>query len=322
MKIFVIVMIIILVTVTSYAQTVVGNFVRFGSNSVVIKTENDILNLPISSDLIVLDNKGQRVSPASLYENAKVTAKYENGKVISIVVDSEHVNLSSTNQSKPEYQLLYRDTTYQYKSYQAPVKVSYFGYLPVDYQYIYNPPVNLSTGQLNYYSYVPVYNYTFGGSASMANEIDFYNNLIANNYYSPRYYYEMMSSLSSSEVPNYYYISKMQEKTPYYYKTQPTQNIPATQGNPVQALSVNTSTTNTIFGTLVDIRDDKLVVYADRIYQVEVNNLSNLFVRKSGKYIPINDKQELRNLLNKSVELTVTTTSDKIIANTVVISAQ
>ncbi|MCX7758373.1 MAG: hypothetical protein N2169_01970 [bacterium] len=316
----------IIITITVYSQTINGKFIRFGADSVIIKTETDVLNLPVSKELIVIDNKGQKVSPASLFENANITIKYEDGVVKSIVIDNQFINYVN-NQDKPEYQLLYRETNYNYSNFQAPSKVSYVGYLPMDYQSILYPPVDIYNAKINYYSYMPVNNsYTFGGSESMATEIKFYDNLLANNYYSPRYYYETMSSIMGNDIPNYYYISQIQEKSKYYYKKDPTNTkndeIYYYANNTTNNVNNNYNNSNNIFGTLVEVNQNKLIILSDRTYEIELNNSSNIFVKKEGKYIPLYNKEELKNLVNKKVELNISSNNNKLIANTIIINNQ
>lgn len=322
-NLIVLVLIIIMVSLVSYGQVINGKFVRFGADSVIIKTDTDILNLPVSKDLTVLDNTGQKVSPASLFENANVTVKYEDGVVKSIVVDNQNVNYLQNNEAKPEYQLLYREANYQQYNIQTPYKVSYVGYLPVDYQSVVYPTVDVYTAKINYYNYVPVKNSnTIGGSPALAQNIDFYNNLLANNYYSPRFYYETMSSVTESQIPNYYYIGKMQEKTPYYYKQEPTINSNnLIYANNNSSILSNTNS-NKITGIIKDINENKLVVVSDKIYEIEINPNSSIFVKKSGKYIPLNNTQELRNLMNKQVELSINSDNNKLVANTIIINSQ
>lgn len=313
---------------TVYSQTINGKFIRFGADSVIIKTETDVLNLPISKELVVIDNKGQKVSPASLFENANITVKYEDGIVKSIVIDNQFINYINNQDNKPEYQLLYRETNYNYSNFQSPSKVSYVGYLPMDYQSILYPPVDIYNAKINYYSYMPVNNsYTFGGSESMAAEIKFYDNLLANNYYSPRYYYETMSSIMGNDIPNYYYISQMQEKSKYYYKKDPidTKNgdIHYYANNTISNFNNyynNYNNSNNIFGTLVEVDQNKLVILSDRTYEIELSNSSNIFVRKEGKYVPLYKTEELKNLINKRVELKVSSNNNKLIANTIIIN--
>lgn len=322
-NLIVLVLTIIMVSLVSYGQVINGKFVRFGADSVIIKTDTDILNLPVSKDLTVLDNTGQKVSPASLFENANVTVKYEDGVVKSIVVDNQNVNYLQNNEAKPEYQLLYREANYQQYNIQTPYKVSYVGYLPVDYQSVVYPTVDVYTAKINYYNYVPVKNSnTIGGSPALAQNIDFYNNLLANNYYSPRFYYETMSSVTESQIPNYYYIGKMQEKTPYYYKQEPTINSNnLIYANNNSSILSNTNS-NKITGIIKDINENKLVVVSDKIYEIEINPNSSIFVKKSGKYIPLNNTQELRNLMNKQVELSINSDNNKLVANTIIINSQ
>lgn len=322
-NLIVLVLIIIMVSLVSYGQVINGKFVRFGADSVIIKTDTDILNLPVSKDLTVLDNTGQKVSPASLFENANVTVKYEDGVVKSIVVDNQNVNYLQNNEAKPEYQILYREANYQQYNIQTPYKVSYVGYLPVDYQSVVYPTVDVYTAKINYYNYVPVKNSnTIGGSPALAQNIDFYNNLLANNYYSPRFYYETMSSVTESQIPNYYYIAKMQEKTPYYYKQEPTINSNnLIYANNNSSILSNTNS-NKITGIIKDINENKLVVVSDKIYEIEINPNSSIFVKKSGKYIPLNNTQELRNLMNKQVELSINSDNNKLVANTIIINSQ
>ncbi len=322
-NLIVLVLIIIMVSLVSYGQVINGKFVRFGADSVIIKTDTDILNLPVSKDLTVLDNTGQKVSPASLFENANVTVKYEDGVVKSIVVDNQNVNYLQNNEAKPEYQILYREANYQQYNIQTPYKVSYVGYLPVDYQSVVYPTVDVYTAKINYYNYVPVKNSnTIGGSPALAQNIDFYNNLLANNYYSPRFYYETMSSVTESQIPNYYYIGKMQEKTPYYYKQEPTINSNnLIYANNNSSILSNTNS-NKITGIIKDINENKLVVVSDKIYEIEINPNSSIFVKKSGKYIPLNNTQELRNLMNKQVELSINSDNNKLVANTIIINSQ
>lgn len=319
---------IIILTTFSYAQTISGKFIRFSADSVIIKTETDILNLPTSKELVVIDNTGQKVSPASLFENANVTINYQDGVVKSIVIDNQYINYIEKNTINPEQQLIVRDNTYQYNQYRQPTKISYVGYLPVDYQAIKYENVNPYTASINYYNYVPVPNsYMYGASEAMANEINFYNNLLANNYYSPRYYYEVMSSVTGSEIPNYYYISKIQEKTPYYIQKQPTNNQStvyyANNQNYINQQNIpNLQTNNNLIGKVIEINTNKLIISADKIYEVNIDSSSNIFVRQNGKYIPLNNTQDLRNLVNKEVFLTVTSNNNKLIANTIVINAQ
>ncbi len=322
-NLIVLVLTIIMVSLVSYGQVINGKFVRFGADSVIIKTDTDILNLPVSKDLTVLDNTGQKVSPASLFENANVTVKYEDGVVKSIVVDNQNVNYLQNNEAKPEYQLLYREANYQQYNIQTPYKVSYVGYLPVDYQSVVYPTVDVYTAKINYYNYVPVKNSnTIGGSPALAQNIDFYNNLLANNYYSPRFYYETMSSVTESQIPNYYYVAKMQEKTPYYYKQEPTINSNnLIYANNNSSILSNTNS-NKITGIIKDINQNKLVVVSDKIYEIEINPNSSIFVKKSGKYIPLNNTQELRNLMNKQVELSINSDNNKLVANTIIINSQ
>jgi len=322
-NLIVLVLTIIMVSLVSYGQVINGKFVRFGADSVIIKTDTDILNLPVSKDLTVLDNTGQKVSPASLFENANVTVKYEDGVVKSIVVDNQNVNYLQNNEAKPEYQLLYREANYQQYNIQTPYKVSYVGYLPVDYQSVVYPTVDVYTAKINYYNYVPVKNSnTIGGSPALAQNIDFYNNLLANNYYSPRFYYETMSSVTESQIPNYYYVAKMQEKTPYYYKQEPTINSNnLIYANNNSSILSNTNS-NKITGIIKDINENKLVVVSDKIYEIEINPNSSIFVKKSGKYIPLNNTQELRNLMNKQVELSINSDNNKLVANTIIINSQ
>lgn len=322
-NLIVLVLTIIMVSLVSYGQVINGKFVRFGADSVIIKTDTDILNLPVSKDLTVLDNTGQKVSPASLFENANVTVKYEDGVVKSIVVDNQNVNYLQNNEAKPEYQLLYREANYQQYNIQTPYKVSYVGYLPVDYQSVVYPTVDVYTAKINYYNYVPVKNSnTIGGSPALAQNIDFYNNLLANNYYSPRFYYETMSSVTESQIPNYYYVAKMQEKTPYYYKQEPTINSNnLIYANNNSSILSNTNS-NKITGIIKDINENKLVVVSDKIYEIEINPNSSIFVKKSGKYIPLNNTEELRNLMNKQVELSINSDNNKLVANTIIINSQ
>ncbi len=320
-KLLVIIATILMLIISIEAQTISGKFIRFSLDGVQIKTQTDILNLPISKDLIILDNKGQRVSPASLFENADVTLKYENGEVKSIFIDNQFINYLPISNNRPEYNLIYRDTSYQYKNYQTPAKVSYVGYLPVDYQTINYPLVDLYNGKINYYSYVPVKNsYVFGGSEAIANEINFYNNLLANNYYSERYYYENLSSITTSEVPNYYYISKMQERSPYYTKIEPAQ-IQSNYYAKINDQQVNYNINN-INGRIVEVNQNKLMIIADRAYEIEINSNSNILLKKEGRYIPINNNEELKNLLNKQAQLTVLNNGNKLVANTIVINYQ
>lgn len=322
-NLIVLVLIIIMVSLASYGQVINGKFVRFGADSVIIKTDTDILNLPVSRDLTVIDNTGQKVSSASLFENANVTVKYEDGVVKSIVVDNQYVNYLQNNETKPEYQILHREANYQYYNNQTPSKISYVGYLPVDYQSVAYPTVDVYTGKINYYNYVPVKNSnTIGGSPALAQNIDFYNNLLANNYYSPRFYYETMSSVTESQIPNYYYVAKMQEKTPYYYKQEPAVN----SNNPIYANNnssiLSNTNSNKITGIIKDINENKLVVVSDKIYEIEINSNSSIFFKKSGKYMPLNNTEELRNLMNKQVELSINSNNNKLVANTIIINSQ
>lgn len=326
-------MIVLMTLTTINAQAISGKFVRFGANSVVIKTENDILNLPISPDLIVIDDKGQKVSPSSLFENADITIKYEDGLVKAIVIDKQTINyIPYSSDKRPEYNLIYRNhQNYNYNDPQAPVKISYVGYLPLDYQSIVYPSVDVYNAKINFYNYVPVNTgYTFGGSPSMANEIKFYDNMLANNLYSPRYYYEVMSSVKETEIPNYYYISKLQEKSNYFYKKDPNiQNSFYYANNNTNTVSNlnnnsinNDNLTNTILGTLLEVKGNKLVISSDRIYEVEINGSSNIFVKKGVKYIPLNTAEELKNMLNKKVEMNISFSNNRLVASTIVIETQ
>ncbi|MFN4220405.1 MAG: hypothetical protein ACK4GJ_05755, partial [bacterium] len=83
-KLLLIIATIVMIYTQAYSQVITGKFIRFGADSVQIRTETDILNLPISRDLVVLDQGGQRISPSSLFENANVTIKYEEGLVKTI----------------------------------------------------------------------------------------------------------------------------------------------------------------------------------------------------------------------------------------------
>jgi len=326
-KVFsIMVLVLIFLSIISYAEVLSGKFVRLTGNSVIIKTETDILNLPVSKDLLVLDSKGERVSSASLFENANVTVNYQDGVVKSITIDKENKNYNIQNtENRPEYQLLYSDPTHQYRQFQGPAKVSYFGYLPVDYQSIYSPMVDLY--KVNYYSYNPVYYSSIEGSP-ITNQINFYNNLLANNYMSERYYYEVASSVTESQVPNYYYIAKMQEKSNYYYKINPTEQnntyYYANNSSNLQSVANTTTLTNSalIRGKLVEINNNMLVVVSDRNYQVELNDSSSIFVKKNGKIGLLSNKEELKNLLNKNIELSISSNNNKLVANTIVIEAQ
>jgi len=320
----IIVLVLILLSIYSYAETINGKFVRFTGNSIVVKTENDILTLPISKDIVVFDSKGEKVSSASLFENANVTINYQDGMVKSITIDKENINYNLST-TKPEYQLFYKSPTYQYTNIQVAPKVSYVGYLPVDYQIIKYPLVDVNKGTINYYTYQPV-RYSNIETTPIANNINFYNNLLANNYMSERYYYEVSSSVSGSQIPNYYYIAKVQENSPYYYKINPTNDkydnnyYYANINNKTQDITTNNQ--NIIRGRLTEINNDLITVASDKNYRVLLDSTSNIFVKKNGKVSLLSNKEELKNLLNKNVEVNISLNNNQLVASTILIETQ
>ncbi|MFN3995196.1 MAG: hypothetical protein ACK4GR_01525, partial [bacterium] len=144
------------------------------------------------------------------------------------------------------------------------------------------------------------------------------------NYYSPRYYYESLSSITASELPNYYYLSKIQEKSPYYYKKDPVPSEVYYANNQVNQLTqLNTNNTNrNINGIIVEVNSNSIKIASDKVYEVQLDKASNIFVKNSGKYIPVDNTDSLKTLVNKPAQLAVINDGNKIIATTIIINAQ
>ena len=339
-KIILAIMILLILSVInfSFAEVIRGKFVRFGVDSVVIKTENEVLNLPISKDLKVVDMNGNVVSAASLYEGADITINYDQGYVISISVDKfnpiNQVN-NPNNNLKPEYQILlknYQNNINYTSNYEIPVKVSYVGYLPVDYQYIYGYRINPESSVYPYYSYTPVTNYGYASyDLKLYKDYLAYDNMLLTNSPSKQLYYELKSSELNNNLPNYYYLAQFQ---PTYLENPNKNNIPtnesylAKSNNNAINNGVNTNMaldSSVVFGRLVYMDKDSIgiLTYDNSNLSLKIDETTNIFVKKEGKYVLVNsNKLALNEILNKNVQVAVKNYNGQLIANTVIIENQ
>ncbi len=310
----------------SYSQVITGKFVRFGVDSIVVKTDNEILNLPISKNLKVVDINGNVINAASLYEGANITLNYDNGYVSSISVDNFNVVNQNINNNKPEYQILlknYQNTpNYSNNNYKIPVKVSYVGYLPVDYQYIYGYKVDPNNLSYPYYNYTPVTNYGYA-SYQLKTYRDYlaYDNMMLTNSPSNRIYYELKSSELNNNVPNYYYLAQFQPK----YLENPNKNNIQTNDSYLANLNNNQiNNSSLIYGKLLNVDNNKINIYTynNNSLALKVDETTNIFVKKDGKYILLNNKESLNEILNKNVQVSVKNYNGQLFADTIIVQNQ
>jgi len=314
----------------SYAQVISGKFVRFGVDSIVIKTDNEVLNLPISKDLKVIDMNGNIISAASLYEGANVTINYENGYVTSISVDNFNLVNQNINNNKPEYQILLKNyqniPVYKNNDYNIPVKISYTGYLPVDYQYIYSYKIDPNNMNYPYYNYTPVTNYAYA-SPELKTYKDYlaYDNMMLVNNPSRRVYYELKSSEFNNNIPNYYYLAQLQPKylenpnknniqnNNYYIANNSNKNNNATYAN-----------ISLLYGKVVYMDNNKMNIYTydNSKIALKLDETTNIFVKKDGKYILLNNNMALNEVLNKNIQVYVKNYNGQLIADTIIIQNQ
>jgi hypothetical protein len=318
----------------SYAQVINGKFVRFGVDSIVIKTDNEVLNLPISKDLKVIDMNGNVISAASLYEGANVTVNYENGYVSSISVDNFNlVNQNINNNNKPEYQILlknYQNTpVYKNNDYNIPVKISYTGYLPVDYQYIYSYKIDPNNMNYPYYNYTPVTNYAYA-SPELKTYKDYlaYDNMMLINNPSSRVYYELKSSEFNNNIPNYYYLAQLQPK----YLENPNKNniqnndyyIANNFNKNNNNITSNNPNNSLLYGKVVYMDNNNMNIYTydNSKIALKLDETTNIFVKKDGKYILLNNNMALNEVLNKNIQVYVKNYNGQLIADTIIIQNQ
>lgn len=320
------------ITSLTYAQVIKGKFVRFGVDSVVIKTENEVLNLPVSKEIKVIDMNGNLINAASLYEGANVTINYDNGYVLSISVDNFNViNQNINNNNKPEYQVLLKgyQNTNNYKSndYNIPVKVSYVGYLPVDYQYIYAYKVDPNNINYPYYNYSPVTNYAYASyDLKVYKDYLAYDNMMLTNNPSRRLYYELKSSELNNNLPNYYYLAQFQ---PQYLENTNKNNI---QNNEYYIANYNNfnnnfsnnnlnSSASFVYGKLVymDNKTINVFTYDNNKLAFKIDETTNIFVKKGAKYILLDNKEALNEIINKNIQVAVKNHNGELIADTIII---
>ncbi|MGC8733827.1 MAG: hypothetical protein ACP5RD_02115 [bacterium] len=314
----------------TYAQVIKGKFVRFGVDSVVINTENEVLNLPISKDLKVIDMNGNLINAASLYEGANVTINYDNGYVMSISVDNFNIVNQNINNNKPEYQILlknYQNTpNYKNNDYNIPVKVSYVGYLPVDYQYIYAYKVDPNNISYPYYNYAPVTNYAYASyDLKIYKDYLAYDNMMLTNNPSSHLYYELKSSELNNNVPNYYYLAQFQPKyleNPNKNNIQNNDYYIATNNN--KNLNSNDSNASIVYGKLVymDNNTINLFTYDNNNLALKIDETTNIFVKKGVNYILLNNKNALNEVINKNIQVAVKNYNGQLIADTIIIQNQ
>jgi len=336
-KIITIISITLLIVISivnfSYGQVISGKFVRFGVDSVVIKTDNEVLNLPISKDLKVIDINGNTINAASLYEGANITVNYENGYVSSISVDNFNiVNQNINNNNKPEYQILLKNyqniPNYKNNNYNIPVKVSYVGYLPIDYQYIYGYKIDTNNISYPYYNYTPVTNYAYA-SPELKTYKDYlaYDNMMLVNNPSSRVYYELKSSEFNNNIPNYYYLAQLQPK---YLENPNKNNIQNNDYYIANNFNKNNNTNNVnpntslLYGKVfyVDNNNMNIYTYDNSKIALRLDETTNIFVKKDGKYILLNNNIALNEVLNKNIQVYVKNYSGQLIADTIIIQNQ
>ena len=335
-KILTIIIIFCLVSISlmsfSYSQVISGKFVRFGVDTVVVKTDSEILNLPISKNLKVVDMNGNIINAASLYEGANITLNYDNGYVSSISVDNFSLVNQNINNNKPEYQILlknYQNTpNYSNNNYNIPVKVSYVGYLPVDYQYIYGYKIGSNDISYPYYNYTPVTNYGYASyELKLYKDYLAYDNMMLTNYPSNRIYYELKSSELNNNVPNYYYLAQFQPK---YLENPNKNNIPnndsylANLNNMTNLNNNQINNSSLIYGKLLTIDNNKINIYTydNNNLALKIDETTNIFVKKEGKYILLNNKTALNEVLNKNVQVSIRNYNGQLVADTIIIQNQ